>query len=53
MTRNKTGTVFIIVTLLTLMALGGLSRYWDGSGSDTSDWVTAGENLAKTPKNLD
>ena len=49
MTRNKTSTIVVICALLTLMALGGLSRYRDGMAADSGDWITAGENTAKKP----
>ena len=42
-----------VLALLSLMALGGLSRYWDGTESDTGDWATAGEDRAKMLENTD
>jgi hypothetical protein len=53
MTRSKTGTVFIILALLMLMALGGLSRYWGGTESDIGDWVTAGEDRTEMLEKAD
>ncbi len=53
MTRNKTGTILIICALLTLMAVGGLSRYWDATDGKAGDWATAGENAANGPGKSD
>ena len=53
MTRKTTGTIFIICALLTLMALGGLSRYQDAADGKAGDWETAGEKAAKEPEKSD